>query len=668
MLHYDLEEDLRLQAEEAAENSSSDDEEQRIREVHERATNEILLVRSIGLLEDTLAARKLTARLSAIAGVAPAEPEVDSDTIRAEIAMSIRQLQQHSAAHPSSASASDDREKEPSEKYSSWAIAADDVEKDDEVEDGAGDDDDDDDDDDDEEANEQFTPRSPKSAAGASKKRFLDRLMLAAQKVKAAKTEAEYLATVLRALAAAGTEEPSDARARRKKKKDRKKPPPPTEGGAEELDPLASLDGLMRSQSFSEVVAGLFPGMVASPPPSPRPWRPPPPPPSSKDQEHPWAGGDESSDGEDVVGARDSAGSNRGGEINNSTPSSSEQQQQQLLQEQPLPTEATLRVPIAVVAALTTTPPAAPSGQPSTTPSRSGGASHEVRDVSEHQSIRDVERDTLCLNGELISGAALGYDGVVARLVAVERTLLPASMQDPYAGSSSSGGGGGGGGGSAYPNLPLRNDGSMSSPLSPALQRPSLRFQDLSRQLHSRTQLETFAKMALRAVNRTESGHWSLELIAALCANDRCAQIVPDSRAAGPLTVNITSGPVRINNPPSVTRMSPGMSPSLMGGSAGAAAPSVASGGTTMGWGLRAVVEATTVYNFYDPDMSRVILRIRSRFSHRLAMPLNVGSPMHLARRGVAWERLGSAGDVTLEASLVTKQQEDAPEEEARKH
>jgi len=161
--------------------------------------------------------------------------------------------------------------------------------------------------------------------------------------------------------------------------------------------------------------------------------------------------------------------------------------------------------------------------------------------------------------------------------------------------------------------------------------------------------------MVLRAVNRTESGHWSFALVAALCANKRCVEIVPDSSAAGPLIVNITSGPVRISNPSSSTpRTTPGVMPSLFGGALGGPPPKTRdAAGSAMGWGLRAEVEASTVYNFYDHDMSRVILRVKSRFAHRLAMPLNVGSPQHLARLGVAWERLGAAGEVTLEALQV---------------
>ena len=47
--------------------------------------------------------------------------------------------------------------------------------------------------------------------------------------------------------------------------------------------------------------------------------------------------------------------------------------------------------------------------------------------------------------------------------------------------------------------------------------------------------------------------------------------------------------------------------------------------------------------------MNRIIFRIKSVYSHRLAMPLNVGSPQHLTKRGVVWNRVGSAGEVTLE-------------------
>jgi len=55
------------------------------------------------------------------------------------------------------------------------------------------------------------------------------------------------------------------------------------------------------------------------------------------------------------------------------------------------------------------------------------GFSNEVsgQDVSEHQSVRDIERDVLQLDGERVLGATLGFAGVVALLSQRLGRLVP---------------------------------------------------------------------------------------------------------------------------------------------------------------------------------------------------------------------------------------------------
>jgi len=109
-----------------------------------------------------------------------------------------------------------------------------------------------------------------------------------------------------------------------------------------------------------------------------------------------------------------------------------------------------------------------------------------------------------------------------------------------------------------------------------------------------------------------------------LCSNPELAVLVPDSSAAGPLTIALSGGPLRSKD---------------------------ACGRMVAGWGLRADVEATTVYNVFNSDCSAVLATITSSFRHSLVLPLaGVCAPPSIAS-AVGWERLGAMGSVTLMAS-----------------
>jgi hypothetical protein len=212
------------------------------------------------------------------------------------------------------------------------------------------------------------------------------------------------------------------------------------------------------------------------------------------------------------------------------------------------------------------------------------GFRHEEsgQDVSEHQSIRDIERDVLQLDGERVLGATHGFAGVVAMLSQRLGRLVPRAPRG------------------------------QRSPLE-GLFDPGLLGDD------EEGALAGFAKALLRTVNRTESGHWSFALVQALCANAEHAVIVPDSAGAGPLTINLSRGPL-------VAPLGEGSKRRRI-----------------LGWGLRAAVEASTTYDIYDRNCEVVLLRITATFTHSLALPLGGPCSPKLIRGDVVWDRLGGA-------------------------
>ena len=220
--------------------------------------------------------------------------------------------------------------------------------------------------------------------------------------------------------------------------------------------------------------------------------------------------------------------------------------------------------------------------------------------MSEHQSIRDTERDVLLINGHRVLGSA-GFPAVVAHIVSTLRHMLPGTGTDATATTEPGAGVGGGaeaGGDSGNRHAVLDLD-----------------FEALCGVDNVR--LEGFAKAILRAVNRTESGHHSFGLVSNLCRNDQQVVIVPDSHRAGPLTIELCCGPV--------CEPSDGLYRQHR---------------RVWGWGLCAAVSALTVYNLYDQSMEAVMASVNANYVHRLALPLDLGSSSAMAARGVAWEQV----------------------------
>mmetsp|Transcript_28268 Transcript_28268/g.63118 ORF Transcript_28268/g.63118 Transcript_28268/m.63118 type:complete len:471 (+) Transcript_28268:57-1469(+) len=261
-----------------------------------------------------------------------------------------------------------------------------------------------------------------------------------------------------------------------------------------------------------------------------------------------------------------------------------------------------------------------------------GGAAKTQRDLSDHQSARDIERDALRVNGGAALQGSVGYAAVLDYLVGHLATLLP--IPHPKATS------------------PPRKTGLSKDPVGSTRETvvscevgptSPMPFESLYREIFAseeeeRAVLEGFASAILKAVNRTESGHWSFALIQRLFMSPVHAVIVPDSAAATPLNVDITRGPVRTLP-----------SPEALLGQANNRAPVV------LGWGLRADVSAITIYDIYDSECARKLLRISANYRHRLELPLaGPCSPQHRRRNEPAWERLGAEGSVTLR--LVTAQ------------
>jgi len=172
-----------------------------------------------------------------------------------------------------------------------------------------------------------------------------------------------------------------------------------------------------------------------------------------------------------------------------------------------------------------------------------------ARDGGEAQSRRDVERDRLLLDGRgpALEGGRVGYDRVVAALVAAQRTLVRRADAAAWRG--------------------VVDDAA----------------------------LEAFAKAALVAVNRTESGGAALDAVVATVAGADGAKLlvpVPDSRRAEPLRVHLDLGPY--------------------------------ASGRTWRWGLRARVEGTTFYRLFAPDdFDAERLQCAARYANALLLPLD---------------------------------------------
>ena len=106
---------------------------------------------------------------------------------------------------------------------------------------------------------------------------------------------------------------------------------------------------------------------------------------------------------------------------------------------------------------------------------------------------------------------------------------------------------------------------------------------------------EAFAKAALVAVNRTESGGAALDAVVATVAGEDGSKLlvpVPDSRRAEPLRVHLDLGPYACDD--------------------------------GWRWGIRARVEGTTFYRLFAPDdFDEERLRCTARYANALLLPLD---------------------------------------------
>lgn len=220
------------------------------------------------------------------------------------------------------------------------------------------------------------------------------------------------------------------------------------------------------------------------------------------------------------------------------------------------------------------------------------GMTRIEKDAREIQTVRDIERDALCIDGVAIAGAA-GFTAVAASLTARFATHAAAVRWW----------------GHAPPQI----------------------------------QLDAFAKLTLRAANRTESGGVSFDTIAALVAAAPAAVaadiiIVPNSAGAEPLQIATSGGAYRapcskhnaVSVPQSVAApmaMAAGHSAHVGGSGSSIGGADSGGDGQLRTLGLRAHVEAITRYAVYDAaHMDAPLLRITARYRNRIYLAL---SPPH---------------------------------------
>lgn len=138
--------------------------------------------------------------------------------------------------------------------------------------------------------------------------------------------------------------------------------------------------------------------------------------------------------------------------------------------------------------------------------------------------------------------------------------------------------------------------------------------------------IESFCKLALRAVNRTESGSLSYEALQLITREASIPPflIVPDSKAAEPLQLQMRLSPCKNELLPVPLQYFHGVAVHL---------------------------KATTVYNFYSDDMETKYLKVRVTYTNSMAFPVSPPFPT-VAH---SFEDLGycsSDGHITIEASV----------------
>jgi hypothetical protein len=180
---------------------------------------------------------------------------------------------------------------------------------------------------------------------------------------------------------------------------------------------------------------------------------------------------------------------------------------------------------------------------------RDGGSEQDGNKAIDttHQDTRDIERDMLCVNGQVCIGSKLKYQRVVTHM----RDAL-AAAQAHVIGNGTNGG--------------SSRDAEGCTGLSEAQQNA----------------LDRYSRVILNVGNRTNSGGNAFEVIhLALIPRDLEVLITPDSEAASPIQVHIDAGPFYSTNPKHSGEEMEGGSGEAEGG---------------WHWGIRATIIGETSY------------------------------------------------------------------------
>lgn len=232
-------------------------------------------------------------------------------------------------------------------------------------------------------------------------------------------------------------------------------------------------------------------------------------------------------------------------------------------------------------------------------------------DESEHQSMRDIERDSLVVNGAPYKpGGVGGHMRVLSWLKHVVQTQL-GSTGCPHALGEEVG---------------------------------------------------TFIRHILRQINRTNSAGSAYDLLVRRLGVEGVVATVPDSKAAEPLEIDVDTGafPLPASLPPSLPPSIPPSSPSER---------EVASGKAerAFGWGVRARLRTATSYVVYDEGLEAEWVKVRAEYAETVCLPL-----LMVPRRGEtckggcgrgggrASEVAGVRTPVSLGASVRLMRREDA--------
>jgi hypothetical protein len=190
--------------------------------------------------------------------------------------------------------------------------------------------------------------------------------------------------------------------------------------------------------------------------------------------------------------------------------------------------------------------------------STSSDTSSSSSDESEHQSMRDIERDSLKVNGAAYQPGGLGgHTRVLAWLEDVLHSHLQASG---------------------------------CSPLPP------------------KAKLDAFVRRVLRQVNRTNSAGAAYDMLSKRLGVEGVTAIVPDSKAAEPLEIEVDTGVFPL--------------PRAAATSATAAAAAAGGKGGGFGWGLRARLRTATSYVIYDEGVEEEWMSVRAEYRETVCLPL----------------------------------------------